>query len=455
VSVVANYHKGEAFPFQLLIFLFTHNYLNTLEKAESRDWIMSTLSALLNYIFIIITILQCNSVFYRAGNHLGKIQLLWMALLALIFLRSVAGIYLSKMDITKLLIYELFFSMVMLALLIAEYQMTSISKGVVVLYFLAPFMLIVVFYQASRLGNTDYLFIAYKNVVLALAVVSLLFWLLSMLKLPTNMNTPVLWGSYRQLPGYFGIHYIAQGQTVFLGLSMIRNTGLFVEAPMYSYVLSIALMVLLFVDKRVGSKKNLEVLILLFAIFTTTSTTGIIVALLAVMYDLLIVRNKASMLFKTIIVLAGVLIVGLIIRIVLLRKIQVEGVGSSSVRWNDIQSGFYAWRNHLWLGNGFGNYDVIEAYMSPNRLVMNGNSGFSSGLMEVLAYGGVLTAMFQIVPTFLALFRSKRLFGLAAISFLLFVFTIVNDVYIYIMLLSYFWVMVIFRSTNNGSECLE
>jgi len=29
VSVVSNYHKGEVFPFQLLIFLFTHNYLNT------------------------------------------------------------------------------------------------------------------------------------------------------------------------------------------------------------------------------------------------------------------------------------------------------------------------------------------------------------------------------------------------------------------------------------------
>ena len=34
VSVVANYHKGEAFPFQLLIFLFTHNYLNTLKTAR-------------------------------------------------------------------------------------------------------------------------------------------------------------------------------------------------------------------------------------------------------------------------------------------------------------------------------------------------------------------------------------------------------------------------------------
>ena len=33
VSVVANYHKGEAFPFQLLIFLFTHNYLNTLKTS--------------------------------------------------------------------------------------------------------------------------------------------------------------------------------------------------------------------------------------------------------------------------------------------------------------------------------------------------------------------------------------------------------------------------------------
>jgi len=424
-------------------------------KTESRDWVIGRLSAFLNYIFIVITILQCNSVFYRAGNHLEKIQLLWMVLLALIFLRSVVGLYLSKMDITKLLIYELFFSIVMIALLVTEYQITSISKGVVVLYFLAPLMLIAIFYHALRSGNTDYLFIAYKNVVVILAVISLLFWFLSMLKLPTNMNTPVLWGSYRQLPGYFGIHYIAQGQTVFLGLSMIRNTGLFVEAPMYSYVLSIALMVLIFIDKGVGSKKKFETLVLLFAIFTTTSTTGIIVALLAVMYDLLIVRNKASMFFKIIIVLAGFLIVGLIIRIVLLRKIQVEGVGSSSVRWNDIQSGFYAWRNHLWLGNGFGNYNAIEAYMSPNRLVMNGNTGFSSGLMEVLAYGGALTAMFQIVPTFLAFFRSKRMFGLAAISFLLFVFTIVNDVYIYIMLLSYFWVMVIFRSANNGSECLE
>jgi len=38
VSVVANYHKGEAFPFQLLIFLFTNNYLNTrfLRSAHKR-----------------------------------------------------------------------------------------------------------------------------------------------------------------------------------------------------------------------------------------------------------------------------------------------------------------------------------------------------------------------------------------------------------------------------------
>jgi hypothetical protein len=36
VSVVANYHKGEAFPFQLLIFLFTHNYLNTQKLPRQR-----------------------------------------------------------------------------------------------------------------------------------------------------------------------------------------------------------------------------------------------------------------------------------------------------------------------------------------------------------------------------------------------------------------------------------
>lgn len=406
------------------------------------------LATLLSYLFIIVTIIQCNSVFYREGN-LGKVQLVWLILLLIIFLRSLFRMRLKRTDITRLLAFEIAFLIIVIAMLTISYLVMQLSKEVIILYLIAPLMLVTVLYDYISSGNVDHLFIIYKNIVLVLAIISLIFWLASMVGLPTNMNTAIQWGGYRQVPGYFGLHYIAQGAATLLGLNMIRNTGLFVEAPMYAYVLSVCLLILLFMNDSSNRKKKAEVLVILIAIFTTTSTTGIIVALLSIMYELIIVKNKTPIFLKVFIVIAGILIAGIFIRILLVRKIQVEGVGSSNVRWNDIQSGYYAWKNHLWVGNGFGNYDVIRSYMSPGRLVMNGNSGFSSGLMEVLAYGGVLAAFFYVVPTFLASFRSQKTFALAAILFLLFIVTKVDDIYLYTMLLSYFWTVIIFKGTKS------
>lgn len=60
------------------------------------------------------------------------------------------------------------------------------------------------------------------------------------------------------------------------------------------------------------------------------------------------------------------------------------------------------------------------AYMDPNRLVMNRNGGVFSGLTETLAYGSALAGMFQVLPTF---WQSSKKFGLAIVSFTLFVVT--------------------------------
>ncbi|AYM02792.1 O-antigen ligase family protein [Levilactobacillus yiduensis] len=421
-----------------------------MNREKVKGAVRHPITVLLDYFFIAITILQCNSVFYRAGNHLAKVQILWLILTLIIFFRSVIKIFLSKTDITRLLLFLLLFSLIEVCILGITYQVTALPKGTVILYLVAPIMLVTIFFGEISFENGAYLFIVYKNIMLALAMVSLIFWLLAMLGVPTTMNTAIQWGGYHQVPGYLGVHYISQGSTNFLGINMVRNTGLFVEAPMYSYVLSIGLLILLFVDERLIKKRKNEILLLVITILTTTSTTGTIVALLAIVYDMLIVKNKAPLILKVIIVTLGMLLVGILVRIILLRKIQGGGAGSVNIRWNDIQAGFYAWKDHPLIGNGFGNYDSIMAYMDPSRLVMNGNGGFSSGLMETLAYGGILAGLFQIVPTFLTLAKSKKLFGLAVISFVLFVVTIVDNVYIYTMLLSYIWAEIIFKKA--GSE---
>ncbi|CAJ1226839.1 hypothetical protein LZY01_13210 [Levilactobacillus zymae] len=395
------------------------------------------------YFYMFVTLLQCNSVLFCENNNSGKIKIVWVLLTALFLLRAVLRFVILKRNIQPLIWFVLLFLLLVISFLAISYQIYAFSMESMVSYLFIPIAGTIVMYDYFTSGAGGRLLVVFRNIVLCLAVLSLFFWLLSILGVPTNSESTIAWGTEHSIPGYFHIHFIAQGSVNFLGIDTIRNTGIFVEAPMYSYILSLAFLINLFVSK---SGYNWITLTLGIALLTTTSTTGVIIAFLAVAYYEFVVVDRESAVLKVLIFLVGIsALIFSVIRI-LSDKIDPNWNSSSSIRFNDIVAGFLAWKDHPWMGNGLGNYTTIIQYMDSRRLI--GLTGYSSGAMEVLAYGGVLGLMFYVIPTVLSLVYSKRILGLSLISFVLFVFTIVDGTYIYLLLLCYFWAGYLTRKTN-------
>jgi len=84
-------------------------------------------------------------------------------------------------------------------------------------------------------------------------------------------------GSYnnepRQINSYFNLHFDTQKMGIG-GFTLIRNSGIFCEAPMYAIILLVTFMFQLFIDEIEFSKRNFYILVV--TIITTVTTTGII-----------------------------------------------------------------------------------------------------------------------------------------------------------------------------------
>ncbi|MCH5463418.1 O-antigen ligase family protein [Secundilactobacillus sp. HBUAS58055] len=340
-----------------------------------------------------------------------------------------------------LFVYAVFF-------LTANFKNSEDKLGYVILYLVMPMLGIVYFYERAIHNQLISLFIKFKNIIVALSIMSLFFWVFASLGASPNMSINVNWGSNSTISGYYGLHFIAQGATNFLGLHLIRNTGLFVEAPMYSYVLSIALLVVIFLEKK-SKYTNLEEWLLVITIFTTTSSTGAILVVLSFTFYLLYVNKLGNWLVKSILVLLGLAFSAFAVRFIISEKLSANWWSSSSLRIDDYIAGFQAWQQHPFLGNGLGNYDEILNFMDTRRLLavnqLSGITGFSNGIMEVLAYGGVVGLLLYLIPTIFGLFTNRKVASFAMLSFFLFCVTVINNSYIYIFILTYLLVAFILR----------
>lgn len=416
--------------------------------------IFSTIGlAILEYAFVLVSILQCNSVLYRDGNGDGnKIQFLWIILLFALGVYGVWELGIRKSNLLPLIKFIVVYILVYIPFLVINYQRNAFSVGAVVLYLIIPIIGTIYFYSAIKMCRGEVLLLRMKNVILILAMISLFFWILSLIGVPTNSLTWITWGSTpHYVSGYFNIHYITQGATEFLGINSIRNTGIFVEAPMYSYILSLGMLISFFVD-RTKSLVTRERILLFITALSTTSTTGIITIILILVYYAIFLINNISKGVKITLCILIVPVGAILVRLILLDKVDSNWASSSSIRANDFYAGFMAWKDHKFLGNGIDNYQSIMQYMDYRRLQFNQNSGFSSGMMKVLAYGGILNFLIYLIPTVSTFKVSKKMLGFGIISFILFAVTLVNNVYIYLVILCYFGASYLLRNENKSLE---
>jgi len=207
-------------------------------------------TTVIDYLFSIFTILQCNSIYFREDGNKNKIQIIWMILLMLLLLKAVINMVMRNTNIIPLLEFEILFVMSVFVFLIISYQRYSFGVSMVLLYLIFPAIGVVIFYDLFLLGQQERILIRLKNVTVFLAGLSIFFWVLSTMGVPTNSTATIAWGGYQDVSGYLDLHFIAQGKISFMGFNAVRNTGFFVEAPMYSYILCIGLMISVFIDHR-------------------------------------------------------------------------------------------------------------------------------------------------------------------------------------------------------------
>lgn len=364
------------------------------------------------YLFAIVLVFLGNSLVCTLPGVNGMLRLMLLALCVVILMMSWRKIRISERELGYWVVWILIVFMTYLCVLIATGDGNG-ARGVLSMGFLmlCPMMITLLI----KNGMIEKYLRAIVNVIAILAAISLVLWVAGPVfgVIPSNCSIPNGWtGSEKSVltQGYFHLLYIVQSGEIF-GASVVRNTGVFVEGPMYSYTLCIAIIFETFFSRR---PRKLALIILYTTVISTLTTTGILFVLILGFIEFVrYMRNLKSDLRPLLLILLGVLFVSLITVAFFLFN-QKMSTSSGVIRLDDFYAGFAAWLSSPVYGHGLGNTDAVVTYMSNFRLH---NVGFSNSPFDLLARGGLVFAVPFIMAAFGFLHFPNRL----RVAFLLFV----------------------------------
>ncbi len=340
--------------------------------------------SIVEYILVVLFIIQCNSMYSRAA---GGVE--WLnALIPMIGIQII--LLITSRTIPTSLIRSLSFFLtayyIIQCLNLAFNMSANMNREFIVLNIVILPLCIIMATLQIYMNELEGLLNKFSQAVAVLAVMSLFFWLFgSVLHLlrPTGAITNV-WADGVPALHYYRLHFETQKVSVF-GHIISRNTGVFVEGPMWNLVLSLAFTAELFIRKQ--PRRNLLILFAI-TIWTTFSTTGIyVLGLSFIAYYMVLRKNKYK--FVAIPVMIPV-VYGLS---------QVLGGKSASesgtIRMDDYVAGLNAWLERWLAGWGQNGLARIQYHMNTH---IRPSLGYSNSLFIVLAKGGVLQGFAQLLP---------------------------------------------------------
>lgn len=347
----------------------------------------------LEYLLCFLMIFNCRTVYvHMIGHNIGNIVtvMLILVLSTLIFL-----------NVNKKIKTKAFLSTIILIFYLVIYFFINVKVNQIsfVKNFFVILPLFILYLLTKDMDDIKELLKKYARIVIAIAICSLFFYLFGSCMKFINPNTTITfeWGVNQSVAGYFFLHFDTQTTWVF-GETILRNTGIFVEGPMYSLQLILAYAFILFEDKKVINKKSV---ILAITLFTTLSTTGIIVFIILTLYKWLKSDAKIT---KTIL-FPIILVTGIISIFVVFQDKKNADINSYSIRNDDIQVAMTSLKNNPIFGDGFTNNEIAVSNMSSFRLY---NTGLSSTFVIILIQGGIYLSIFYLLPIILLTIKSYR-----------------------------------------------
>lgn len=340
----------------------------------------------LEYMLVIITILECNSIYTRTVNYNFHISLINYIVISLF---SLFVILITKKN-NK---YSISSNCIFLLLYILIYFIIDVRDSYVRYMFNFVILLPVMYlYFKENTLNKKNIVTKYSKVICFLAVLSLLFYFFgTLLNLIPSKSILVNWGGIKVRSSYFFLHFTTQTISLF-GNIIYRNTGVFTEAPMYAYILSLGLISEVIFPT---GKSRLKKIIIFITILTTISTTGIIISIIILLFDYVFYKEyKSVKKIGKIFLLPIICIISINVFSYLISE--KSDTKSYSIRMDDFNSSISAWKENILFGNGFSNSSVTESYMSDEY--RNGLTGQSSAYGRILSEGGLYLLYIYLFP---------------------------------------------------------
>lgn len=358
-------------------------------RLPSKVNILTVLEYLLMFLVLFYTATWC---LFTSANCNTAIRLALPVLVVLIFMRA---------GVVKAAHWH---RLVWLAVFLAIYLVATRYNAVrFVLYYAAPLLLLVL-YVGLKERQEGCLDLLYKlaDIVTVLTAISLFFYLFGTLLnvLPGESTATYSWGgTVRTCPTYFHLFYEAQ-KIDFFGMTLVRNCGVFPEAPGFAIFLTVATAT----EVLLRDKPRLwRCLLYVAATATTYSAKAIVLvaAVFAIKYMFTPSVGWLSRRLKVILIPAAVLGVGAVAAVLLWDKMQSV---SGGMRLDDVLACFKTWQTAPLFGTGYWNDDsVIPFFTYADRY----NNGLSMGFMVVLAQGGLYLTTLYCVPAVRMLFRAR------------------------------------------------
>lgn len=347
----------------------------------------------LEYLLCFFMIFNCRTVYvHMVGHNIGNI----VTIMLILVLSTLILLNVNKKIKTKAFLF-----IIILIFYLAIYFFINVKANQIsfIKNFFVILPLFILYFLTKDIEDIKELLKKYARIVIAIAICSLFFYLFGSCMKFINPNTTITfeWGLNQSVEGYFFLHFDTQTTWIF-GETMLRNTGIFVEGPMYSLQLILAYAFILFEDKKVINRKSI---ILAITLFTTLSTTGIIVFIILTLYKWLKSENKVT---KTIL-FPIILVIGIISIFVVFQDKKNADINSYSIRNDDIQVAMTSLKNNPIFGDGFTNNEIAISNMSSFRLY---NTGLSSTFVIVLIQGGIYLSIFYLLPIILLTIKSYK-----------------------------------------------
>lgn len=301
-------------------------------------------------------------------------------------------------------------------------------------YLLFSFVVFFLFhYYLQVCKQLTHFFTILVVIIYIVALISIVFWIFGSVFgiIKSTNNVYMNWNGHRYVKSFYNIYFEVQGANMnILGIHLGRkNCAIFSEAPMASFIFSLALLLNINYIKMCPKLVNS---VLVVAILSTFSTTGVIVLLMCSLQKMFNMKSrsraeKAGKVLLSFLLLITVITTGYF---VVTRKLETT---SGMVRSSMIAKEFSSFLTSPLYGNGFGKYTY----------------GSSNSCFALLADGGIFLWGIYYIPLLYVLLQKllkKRCIDWFVFIFLcMFIVTVVQYYIITIFFITMFWVNIITR----------